>query len=70
LECLGTEPVDQVPDLEFGAPQELMIRLGGEQLSDPAKVGLGSLQKSLIDPLSLFLLLGIELVSSGHGYPL
>lgn len=67
MEGPGTEAEDQVPDLEFGAPEELMIRLGGEQLSDPAKVGLGGLQKSLIDPLSLFLLLDIERADGDHG---
>ena len=60
--------MDEVSDLELGPSQELAVGLGGEEIGEEPKVGVGRLAEGLVDPVGEFGLVGGQ-GEPGHGSP-
>jgi hypothetical protein len=58
LEGLGSDLVDSFSDLELGLSEELVIGLGGEEVSQEPEVGFGGLTERLIDSIGQSSLVG------------
>jgi len=60
--------VDLISDLEFGLAEELMVGLGGEQISQGPEVGVGGLAERSIDAIGECGLI-VGQAELGHGSP-
>jgi hypothetical protein len=65
LDRLGADLMDDVPDLEFGLSQDLMIGLGGQEAGHPEDVLFHRLEDDLRQFLGVGFLLGGQF-GGGH----